>query len=81
MFTIVLDGKEYRRNYQPNYCLLCGKRIQFRLDAKGVPESSDKYNKRKGCSTSHGRKIQQMRLRAAPDISPIDKFLYGGYAT
>ena len=62
MITIVLNGKEYKRDYKPNYCQLpgCGKRIQFRLSAKGVPESSDKYNARKGCCTEHSRAINRM---------------------
>jgi len=79
MITIVLNGKSYKRDYRPKFCEMpgCGKRIQFRLSARGVPESSDKYNARRGCCGEHSRLIQQRRVKRKGKVSIIDQWLYG----
>lgn len=82
---IHLNGRKYVRAYDHGRaCLLpgCGARIPFGLDNKGRPESSDKYNRREGCCPSHGRKIQQMRIKRENKKKlaalAVNKFLYGG---
>jgi hypothetical protein len=78
--TIYLDGKEYERAYELRYCQLpdCGQRIQFRLDAKGRPESADKYNKRKTCCKKHEKELARLTMTAGvtklEDLNPIDKW-------
>lgn len=81
VIVIVLNEVKYQRDYKINLCDLpgCGKRIQFRLNAKGVPETSDKYNKRRCCCDSHSRELQQQRLpmQRKNILTTLDKFLYG----
>lgn len=62
--TITVAGVTYTRNYQQRFCQLpeCGRRIQFRMSAKGVPESNDKYNKRIGCCSQHSKELRKLRL-------------------
>ena len=79
MITIVLNGVEYKRDYKPNFCDWddCGKRIEFRLSIKGVPESSDKYNARRCCCNGHSRKLQQSRKRRQGSMDIMQMWLCG----
>ena len=81
MITIFLEGTTYRRDYGPRFCEIeeCGQRIQFRLNNKGVPESSYYYNKRKCCCKDHAAQLRKQRVEVERviTVSAIDKFLYG----
>ena len=59
MITIVLGDTTYRRDYDPRLCEVCHHRIQFRLNNKGVPESSYYYNKRKCCCKDHAAQLRK----------------------
>ena len=89
--VVNLNGKTYVRNYEWRFCALpgCGKRIAFRVNAKGDPEGSDKHNKRQTCRLEHARQLQAMRVKEtikaktqgtvnrSRHLSSIDRWLLG----
>lgn len=73
--TIELGGVRYVRRYRPVFCEWCDQRVPFHM-AKGVPESSAKYNRRKACCPSHGFLIRARNISAtlkAKSEAPVPK--------
>ena len=84
MAKFEFQGVTYSRGYKVQFCAVCGKRILFRLSAKGVPEGSDKNNKRQTCCPAHARILharlvskEEQRKKKFKQLSPIDKFIRG----